>query len=136
LEEALDMSSDRMLNECILYYQLRREVTSLPNRKLPPYNSTYRKKQKCWVTQRFMLYGFFCTFFAQSSYKYRVIVWSVRLMLSLRLLKGWKLHLELEVFEHESYQGMQFSFVSFQYNFLLYLNVLSFLNRQPVEQRN
>jgi prolipoprotein diacylglyceryltransferase len=62
LEEALDLSSDRMLNECILYYQLRREVTNLPNRKLPPYDRTYRKKQKCWVTQRFMLYGFFFNF--------------------------------------------------------------------------
>jgi hypothetical protein len=65
------------------------------------------------------------------------MVWSVRLVFISQTTERVEITFETGSLRTQTViRGMQFLLVSFQYDFLLYLNVFSFLNRQPVEQRN
>ena len=69
--------------------------------------------------------------------KYLVMVWSVRLVFISQTTERVEITFKTGSLRTRKFmRGMQFLFVSFQYDFLLYLNVFSFLTKQPVEQRN
>jgi len=78
----------------------------------------------------FFLFAFF-------AWKYRVMVWSVRLVFISQSTE--RVEITFKTGSHRTrkvIRGMQFLFVFFQYDFLLYLSVFSFLNKQSVGQRN
>jgi len=65
------------------------------------------------------------------------MVWSVRLVFISQTTERVEITFKTGSFRtRKVVRGMQFLFVSFQYDFLLYLDVFSCLNKQSVEQRN
>jgi hypothetical protein len=98
----------------------------------------YLKKLECWVTQSFILYGFFLRSLREV---HKIIAWlsvpSVRLVFISQTTEKVEITFKTgSLRTRKVIRGMHFLSVSFQCNFLLYLNVSSFLIKQPVEQRN